>query len=263
VGRTSGTSEFTRLVVVAGVSFRGALRGLRAVGLAAFALIPSLIVLALTGANASAASMEAAAQALFGVLTLPIVVMVVVLVLAVAQFRNEIDSETLVYLTDRSVRRSTVVLGKYFGAWLASLVLVVPAALVPLAIAGAFGAPLTPAGVPFVALAATALASAVYVGFFLFLGLVSSAALMIGLVFGFIWEELLLLLPGTVPELTVSFYVRCFISGELRSGPLSTFSTAVPASTAVAVLLGVAGFFVVASIWALRSLETAPERTSA
>jgi ABC-2 type transport system permease protein len=255
--------DFVRIMVVASLSFRSAFRGLRTLGLVAFALVPGLLVLSLTTAHASPASMENAAQVLLGLLTLPIVVMVVVLVIAVAQFRNEIDSETLVYLTDRSVSRSTLVVGKYLGAWAASLTLVVPAALLPLGIAGATGAALNPTVVPLVIVAATVLASAVYVGFFLFLGLVSRSALMIGLVFGFIWEELLLLLPGSVPRLTVSYYVRCFLSGEVQTGPLSGFPTGVSAPVAVAVLLGVAAFFLIASMWALRNLETAPERVSA
>jgi ABC-2 type transport system permease protein len=255
--------SLSRTLVVASLSFRGAFRGLRTLGLAAFALVPSLLVLSLTTAHASPDSLENAAQGLLAVLTLPIVVMVVVLVVAVAQFRNEIDNETLVYLTDRSADRPTLVLGKYLGAWAASLVLVVPAALLPFGIAGAAGAALNPAGVPVVAIAATVLASAVYVAFFLFLGLVSRSALMIGLVFGFIWEELLLLLPGSVPRLTVSYYVRCFLSGEVRSGPLSSLPSGVSPSVAVATLLGVAVFFLFASVWALRNLETAPERVSA
>jgi ABC-2 type transport system permease protein len=255
--------EVSRALAVASVSFRGALRGLRTVGLVLFALVPSLIVLALAATHTSADTVENAAEALLGVLTLPIIVMIVVLVLAVAQFRNEIDSETLVYLTDRSVRRSSLVLGKFVGAWAASLVLVVPAALLPLGIAAADGATLPSGVVPATILASTVLATGVYVGFFLFLGLVSRSALVIGLIFGFIWEELLLLLPGSVPLLTVSYYTRAFLSGEISSGPLSTFATGVSVPVAVGVLLGLALFFLAGTMWALGSLETAPEKISA
>jgi ABC-2 type transport system permease protein len=254
---------FSRLLVVASLSFRSSLRGLRVLGLAAFAFVPSLLVIALASAHASVGSLENVAQELLGLLTLPVVVMVIVLVIAVAQFRNEIDAETLVYLSDRSVSRSTIVFGKYLGAWGASLVLVLPASLLPLGIAAAAGASTAPSAVPFVAAAAAILASAVYVGFFLFLGLVSRSALMIGLVYGFMWEELLLLLPGFTPHLTVAYYLRSFLSGEVRSGPLSGFPTGISSTVAVATMLGVTVFFLVAAIWAFRHLETAPERISA
>jgi ABC-2 type transport system permease protein len=259
----SGEGQFSRMLAVSAVSFQGAFRGLRTIGLVFFALVPTFILLALTTAHPSTLGMENAAEGLLAVLTLPIVVMIVVLVLAVAQFRNEIDSETLVYLTDRSVRRSTLVAGKFFGAWAASLVLVVPAALLPLTVAAAYGATPSTAAVPWVVAVATALSTGVYVGFFLFLGLVSRSALVVGLIFGFIWEELLLLLPGSVPLLTVSYYARAFLSGEITSGPLSTFPTGVSVATAAAVLVGVAVFFLAASMWALGSIETAPERVSA
>jgi ABC-2 type transport system permease protein len=252
-----------RLAVVAALSFRSSLRGLRTVGLAVFALVPSLLILALASAHISSGSLEAAAQELLGVLTLPIVVMVIVLIIAVAQFRNEIDGETLVYLTDRSVGRAVLVFGKYLGAWAASLLLVLPATLLPLGIAAVDGAATVPSNLPLVAAAAGILASAVYVGIFLFLGLVSRSALMIGLIYGFLWEELLLLLPGSVPRLTIAYYLRCFLSGELSSGPLSGFPTGLSVGGSVAVAIGVTLAFLLSAVWVFRTLETAPERVSA
>jgi ABC-2 type transport system permease protein len=257
------TGALARVGVVASLSFRGSLRGLRAIGLAVFALAPTLLLIALAGEGASGTSLANAAETLLAILTLPVIVMVIVLVIAVAQFRNEIDAETLVYLSDRSVSRPVLVIGKYVGAWTASLVLAVPAALLPFAVASLGGPPAIPGGVIAVAGAAAALASAVYVAFFLFLGLVSRSALIIGLLYGFLWEELLLLLPGDAPRLTVAYYVRAFLSGEISSGPLSGFPTSVSVGGAIAALLVVVVFFLLAATIAFRYLETAPERVSA
>ena len=171
-------------------------------GLATFAAIPSFLVLALISASVSGSTLANAAETLVGLLTVPIVVMVIVLVIAVAQFRNEIDNETLVYLSDRSATRPTIVRGKYRGAWGASLVLVLPAALLPLGLSTLAGGTPYDVTVPLVIAATAILASAAYVAFFLFLGLVSRAALIIGLLFGFLWEELLPLLSGDAPRLT-------------------------------------------------------------
>lgn len=257
------TGEVARLLAVTSLSFRGSLRGLRALGLAAFAAIPSLIVLSLVFAHPSANALANAGEGLFALLTLPIIIMVVVLVLAVAQFRNEIDAETLVYLSDRSVARSTIVAGKYLGALGGSLVLVLPAALVPLGIALLGGGTPYADAVPAVVAAAAILAAAVYVGFFLLLGLVSRLALFIGLLFGFLWEELLPLLPGDVPRLTLVYYLESFLSGSLSSGPLSGFSTSVSSPVAVTALLSVTVLCLVAAVVAFRHLETSPERESA
>lgn len=219
-----------------------------------------MVTVASTHPNANALSNSA--EGLFAVLTLPIVTMVIVLVLAVAQFRNEIDNETLLYLSDRSITRPMIVVGKFLGSLTAALVLVVPAALVPLWIAELAGGPSYPIGVTATLGAAAILAAVAYTGFFLFLGLVSRAALLIGLLYGFLWEELVPLLPGSAPRLTLVFYVRNFLSGELTSGPVSGYPAPLTSTAAALVLLGLAVAFVVLACIFFRYLETAPERES-
>lgn len=257
------SGELGRALTVMSLSFRGSLRGLRALGLVAFAAVPSLIVLALVSAHPGAGTLSNAAEALFGSLTLPIVVMVIVLVLSVAQFRNEIDAETLVYLSDRSVSHTTIVVGKYFGALGASLLLVLPCSLAPLGIAELAGGTPYSDTVPLVLACAAVLATAAYVAIFLFFGLVSRSALMIGLLFGFLWEELLSLAPGDVPRLTLVYYLQSFLSGVLTSGPLSGYPTSVPSTLATAVVISVASISVLLAVLAFNFLETAPERESA
>jgi ABC-2 type transport system permease protein len=256
------TGELTRLGVVAWLSFRGSLRGTRVVGLAAFALIPTLIVAAVASTHPAPDTLSNAAEGLFVLLTLPIVAMVIVLVLSVAQFRNEIDSETLLYLSDRSIARPTIVVGKYMGSLVGALVLVVPATLAPLAVAILGGGTAYAAGVPAVLTAAVVLAAVAYGGFFLFLGLTSRSALLIGVLFGFLWEELVPLLPGDIPRLTVIFYLRSFLAWELPSGPLSGYSTVIPPAACVVVLVGLAIAFLVLGSAFFLYLETAPDRES-
>ncbi|HYB77113.1 MAG TPA: hypothetical protein VEE83_00330 [Thermoplasmata archaeon] len=257
------TGELSRMLVVLSLSFRSSLRGLRLVGLAAFAAVPTVLVGAVASTGASPALLESASELFVGVLTLPVVIMVIVLVIAVAQFRNEIDAETLVYLSDRSVARGAVVFGKFFGAWGASLVLALPAALLPfVVVSAAGGGPSSNVVVPTIA-ASVVFATAAYVGFFLFLGLVSRSALFVGLLFGFLWEELLLLLPGDAPRLTLAFYFRSFLSGGISSGPLSNFPSAIPGTLAAVTLFSVTVAFLVFAVVAFQSLETAPDRGTA
>lgn len=254
--------EAARLAAIVSLAFRSSLRGLRLVGLAAFAAVPTLLVVALASAHTATAALEGAAEGLLGSITMPIVVMVVVLVLAVGQFRNEIDAETLVYLSGRSVRRATVVVGKYLGTLAASLALALPAGLLPLGVVSLAGGHPTSESVVPVFAATLALASAAYVGVFLFLGLVSRSALIVGLLFGFLWEELLVLLPGDAPRLTLAYYLRSVLAGSLTSGPLASYPNAVTPTVAVSALGGVTVVFVVLAAVAFRHLETAPERGS-
>lgn len=256
------TGELGRLGTVVWLSFRGSLNGTRALGLAAFAAMPAVIVAAIAAAHPTASALSDSALALFALLTLPIVAMVVILVLAVAQFRAEIDAETLVYLSDRSVDRSTLVVGKYLGSVAAALALIVPASLLPLAVAVLGGGSDYASGVAGAVAAAAILATLAYGGFFLFLGLAIRSALLVGLIFGFLWEELLPLLPGEVPRFTVIFYLRSYLSSAISSGPLSGYGGALDGSSAVAVLVLFGVAFVLLGCFVFRFLETAPEKES-
>ena len=255
--------EATRLVAVASLAFRGTLRGARVLALAGFAAIPGLIVGALVAAHTAPVELSDAAQGLFAVLTLPIIIMVIVLVISVAQFRNEIDAETLVYLSGRSVRRPTLVVGKYLGALAASLVLVVPSAVLPLGIATVGGGTPYGAAVPLAVIEVTALAALAYVALFLLLGLWTRSALIVGLLFGFFWEELLSVLPGSAPRLTLVFYLRSFLAGSLTTGPLASYPDALSAPVAASILVEVSAVLLLVAALSFRYVETVPERASA
>jgi len=257
------TGESARLAAVAWLSFRGGLQGARAIGLAAFAALPAVIVAAIAASHPSSSSLSNSALTLFALLTIPIVAMVILLVLAVAQFRAEIDSETLIYLSDRSVGRPTLVVGKYLGAVGAALVFVVPASLLPLAVAQAGGSPAYAASVTGALAVAAILATLAYAAIFLLLGLATRSALLVGLLFGFLWEELLPLLPGDVPQFTVIFYLRSYLSSVVSSGPLAGYSGATSLGSSVLVLLLVSVAFVTLACVVFRYLETAPEKETA
>jgi ABC-2 type transport system permease protein len=256
-------SELSRAAAVAALSFRGSLRGLRALGLGAFAAVPALIELAVVGARPGPGTVAATAEVIFGQLTVPIVDLLILLVLGVSQFRSEIDAETLLYLSDRSVRRPTIVLGKFVGSTLAALALTIPAALLPIGIAVAGGAPAYPANVPLALGVATVLAAVAYGAFFLFLGLITRSALLLGLIYGIIWEELLSVLPGSAPELTVLYYLRSTLSHLVPSGPLGQYATSLPLSVVVVVPIAFAAVVLVFAGALFRYVETAPVRETA
>ena len=248
---------------VAAVSFRTSLQGIRALALAAFAAVPSLILVALVAAHGSPDVLRDASQSLFLGLTMPVVGIVLILLLAVGQFRNEIDDDTLTYLSSRSIPRWGIVLGKYLGCVGAVALYLVPAGLAPVAIARLAGAAALPSGAIAAIVAIALLAALAYSAVFLLFGLVTSWALFVGLVYGFLWEELLLQLPGSAPKLTIAYYLKSLGSDLVSSGPFSGMNPAAATDQAVAGPIFAAVLFVALAMLAIRFVELVPRRTSA
>jgi ABC-2 type transport system permease protein len=111
----------------------------------------------------------------------------VALVVGTAVLGAEIDDGTAVHLLSKPVRRSRIVLGKLLAAWLVTTVTVVLSALVSgwIGLGGVAGEGLLPGFA--VALTFGALA---YCALFLMLSLVTSRALIVGLVYVLVWEGL-------------------------------------------------------------------------
>ncbi len=95
-------------------------------------------------------------------------------------------------------------------------------------------------------------------GLFLFLGLVGRAALLIGILYGFLWEELVPLLPRSAPRLTLVFYLRNFLSTELTRGPFPGYPAPFTATGSVLVPIALAAVFVVLGSLAFQYIRDAP-----
>jgi ABC-2 type transport system permease protein len=255
--------EPSRILTIARLAFRSSFRLGRTVGLALLAVCPALIVAAIAGSGGGVANTESAAQTLFEGLTIRIVIGLVVLVVAIGQFRDEIEQDTLTYLTSRSAERPDIVVGKYLGAVGASLCFLLPAAVLPLLVAGLAGAPPPPTAVTEAVLAITLLATLAWSAIFLTLGLLTRNALILGLIYLFLWEELALGLPGDFPKLTVLYYLLNLSNDLVASGPLSGLESGLSTASAVAGPIVVALVFVAFTAIRFRTAETAPGRTSA
>jgi ABC-type transport system involved in multi-copper enzyme maturation permease subunit len=253
----------SRVTPVAWVAFRRGFRGLSALALLTLALVPSLIVLAIAAFGGGASATGDAAQGLFLTLTVRVVAVLVLLVLFVAQFRSEIELDTLTYLTARSVSRPEVTVGKYLGALGAALVFLLPAGLLPLVVAAAVGAPAPAASVGGAIVVDTLLASLAYGAIFLLFGLLTSSALLVGLLYGFLWEELALILPGSFPQMTILYYLIGYAHVVVGTGPLSGGAAGLSVTDSLLAPLVVAAVFVAITAVVFRWVETAPERISA
>ena len=209
-------------------------------GLATLALawIPLLLVAALALARV-ASFVILLYQALMVPLFLQIVLVFVTLVDATALIREEIEDNTLPYLLTRPVSKPAVALSKYVGYLAAALLLLLPPVAASYGVTEAyagtgFG---TDADVLLGFLAATALAVVAYGGLFFFLSVILRKPLFVGLLFGFVWESIVGSLPGSVPKLSLIYYLKSVLKGTIAVGPMSGFVSDVSAPVAAAILL--------------------------
>lgn len=247
------TSSLERMGVVAGATLRGAFVGRRGIGLGLVAAVYPVLVLAIAAARRSDIDLLAASELLYSQLFLPVLLLLVCLVLGVSLFRGEIEDDTIVYPVMRSLPRWELVGGKYVGFLVAANLFLVPAALlgIALGILLNLGPAASTAGVGTTVLLTTPVAIAAYGAFFLFLGLVSRQALVIGLIYGFLWETFVPELPGPLKELTLVYYLRAIGAQLAADGPFTMVSAPVslalglgiPVLSAVAMVI-VSGYYI-------------------
>jgi ABC-2 type transport system permease protein len=227
-------------------------------GLATLALswVPLLLVASL--ALARVASFDILLfQSLMVPLFLQIVLVFVTLVDANALIREEIDDNTLPFLLTRPISKPAIAFSKYAGYLVAALVLLLPPVVVAYGVTEAYaGTGLgTDADVLVGFLAATALATLAYGALFFFLSVVLRKPLTVGLLIGFVWESIVGSLPGSVPKLSLIYYLRSVLKGTVNVGPLSGFATDVSAPVAAVVLVVFAVVMVILAAFTFQSME--------
>ncbi|HEV2317570.1 MAG TPA: hypothetical protein VGV89_08370 [Thermoplasmata archaeon] len=237
-----GSEVLGRVGVVAYAAWRGALAGGKGIALALVAAVYPLLVLAIASAHRNTIDLLAASETLYSLLFLPILLLLVCLVLGVGQFRGEIEDDTVVYPIMRSLPRPALVVGKFLGYVAAALVFLLPATLLGPVFALAFnaGPQVSSAGLGAALLVTTIVAVLAYGALFVLLGLLTRQALVIGLVYGFIWETFLPLLPGSLKEITLVYYLRGIGGDLVNAGPLLQTPQVVGLPTAIGVPLAFA-----------------------
>ncbi len=227
-------------------------------GLATLALswVPLLLVASL--ALARVASFDILLyQALMVPLFVQIVLVFVTLVDSSALIREEIDDNTLPYLLTRPMSKPALALSKYLGYLAAALALLLPPVLVSYGVTEAYaGTGLgTDADVLWGFLGVTTLAVLAYGALFFFLSVVLRKPLTVGLLIGFVWENIVGSLPGSVPKLSLIFYLKSVLRGTIGVGPLSGFSPDVSAPLAAGILVAFAAAMAILAAVLFQSME--------
>jgi ABC-type transport system involved in multi-copper enzyme maturation permease subunit len=165
---------------------------------------------------------------------------------------DEVEGRTLTYLLTRPLTRASIFTGK-FAAYLATtLTLALPAAVVTFfVLMTAPGAPPLGASAPDLLrdLGVMLLTLVAYGAFFALLGVVLKRPVIPGLLFLYGWE-LLANLPGYLPRLTLTAWLRSLISHRpAEEGISGLFQQVLPAGQALLVLPLLAILFLAAAAW--------------
>jgi ABC-2 type transport system permease protein len=171
---------------------------------------------------------------------------------ASALVADEVEGRTITYLLTRPVPRPAVLAGK-FGAYLATgLAIALPATTACfLVLSTADGAPGLAASAPdlFRDLGAVTLTLVSYGALFALAGVVLRRPVIPGLLFLFGWE-LIANLPGYMPRLTVTAYLRSLVHYHPPpEGLFPVVAETLPWATCVGTLLGASVLFLGAAVW--------------
>jgi ABC-2 type transport system permease protein len=256
------TSQARRLAVIIGMTYRSVFTGGRLWISALLAALPPVLLAAVLSYGTGGASLISGFGNVAVTLVLSVQLPLTTLIIGVGLFRTEIEEDTLPFLTLRTVARPSIVIGKYLGGWLAALTFLLPSFGISLAItaAGADGIAF-PSGYVAAALALVVLGSVAYLAIYLLMGLVTPSAVVVGLVYAFLWEFVLPLFPGHLPQVTVYYYLRTMAAWLTSSAPLGSYSTSVGLGAALGVPLGVAFISLLLACLVVGYVETAPGRS--
>ena len=158
---------------------------------------------------------------IFGVMIWMLFLRFVIPVLGVfygtALMADEVEDKTITYLFTRPIPRGAVLVGKYLAYLACTFLVVLPSVmicyflLVPFsALPGTFGSLLIDLGL-------LALGLAVYGGVFAFVGSFFKRPLVIGLLFAFGWEQVVLALPGYLKQFTIAYYLTALVPHAMPS----------------------------------------------
>jgi ABC-2 type transport system permease protein len=213
-----------------------------------FAALPVLLALLYTLNNDSRGAQEWTAETALGGLIIGLVLPFTALVFGTAALGQEFEDGTAVYLLAKPIPRSTIILSKLLVSWLSTAVIIV-LSTVPTALLGLSGEPQEGMILGFVV--GGVAGSLAYCAAFLWLSIATSRALIVGLLYVFIWEGVVVSLFGGVKFFSISEY-SLGIANLFISVPERIFDPRL--SPAPAIIL--AGIVTVAATWyAIRSLR--------
>jgi ABC-2 type transport system permease protein len=237
--------------IIAALTLRQLLGRGRTVLLGLLALLPILLAIVYRIGSEDTDQQQWVAQVLFDGLVVTVLLPLLSLVYGTAALGAEIEDGTAVYLLAKPVSRAQIIVGKLLAAWVLTSVTVLASGLVAGAI-GLQGVPghglLAGFGIALVA------GSLVYSALFVMLSVITSRALIAGLVYVFIWEGLINGLFAGTRLLSVRHYTLA-VADIFVDLPRSIFEAKLDPVAAVALMIVGGGAAVWYAVRRLRRFE--------
>jgi ABC-type transport system involved in multi-copper enzyme maturation permease subunit len=135
-----------------------------------------------------------------------------------ALIADEVEDRTITYLFTRPIPREAVLLGKYLAYLVATAFVVLPAVVTVWLLVVPIGGRLADGYFDLLKdLGVLALGLAAYGAVFALVGARFKRPLLVGLIFVFGWEVLVLALPGSFKRLTVAYYLQGLVPHAMPS----------------------------------------------
>jgi ABC-2 type transport system permease protein len=131
---------------------------------------------------------------------------------------DEVDDKTITYLFTRPIPRGAVLIGKYLAYVACTIFVVLPSVMLVWLLIVPIGGRLGASFLDLVKdLALIALGLAVYGALFAMLGARLKRPLLVGLLFVFGWETLVMAVPGSFKSISVAYYLQGLVPHALPS----------------------------------------------
>ncbi len=163
---------------------------------------------------------------IFGVMMWMLFLRFIVPVLGVfygtALMADEVEDKTITYLFTRPIPRGAVLVGKYLAYLVCTTLVVLPSVMIAYFLLVPFQALPSTFGSLLVDLGLMELGLAVYGGVFAFVGAFFKRPLVIGLVFAFGWEQVVMVLPGYLKQFTIAYYLQALVPHAMPSDGIAS-----------------------------------------
>ena len=231
------------------LSLRQLLGRRRTFALVALALLPLLVALVFRMGGTDTDPVDWTANSLLEGLIVTAVLPLVTLVLSTTSLGMEIEDGTIVYLLSKPLSRAQVVIAKLVASWLPAGALVSLSAAASAAIA----LPKSEPGLILAFAVAACLGALAYSSAFLLLSLLTSRALVFGLIYVFIWEGLVTGIFSGTRALSVREYTLGV--ADLLTATRE-FDARLDGVTALVLMVVVIAAFVALAVRRLNAFET-------
>jgi ABC-type transport system involved in multi-copper enzyme maturation permease subunit len=163
---------------------------------------------------------------IFGVMMWMLFLRFIVPVLGVfygtALMADEVEDKTITYLFTRPIPRGAVLVGKYLAYLVCTSLVVLPSVVIVYFLLVPFRNLPSTFGALVIDLGLLELGLAVYGAVFAFVGAFFKRPLVIGLIFAFGWEQVVMALPGYLKQFTIAYYIQALVPHAMPSDGIAS-----------------------------------------